>query len=137
MELSSPYYAILIAAVVSFVVGGLWYSPLLFGNVWMKLMKIDPKEMGKNKSKANQSMAIMFLLTILTAYVFAHFLSFLPEKNLSNYLQMAFWIWLGFVMPVTAGSVLWESKPVKLFLINTSHQLVSLLLTALVLFLVS
>ena len=115
MELAVPYYAVLIAAVLSFIVGGMWYSPLLFGNVWMKLMKIDPKEMEKNKAKANQSMAIMFLLVILTAFIFAHFVSFLSEKNLSNYLQMAAWIWLGFVMPVTAGGFLWESKPAKLF----------------------
>ena len=28
------YWAILVAAVSSFLLGGLWYSPVLFGNAW-------------------------------------------------------------------------------------------------------
>ena len=72
--------------------------PLLFGNVWMKLMKIDRK-WGKNKAKANQSMAIMFLLVILTFY-FAHlFLSCL--KKIFQITNVA-WIWLG-LLCYTAG----------------------------------
>ena len=30
-------FSVLVAAIVSMVIGGLWCSPLLFGNVWMKL----------------------------------------------------------------------------------------------------
>ncbi|MFT4767423.1 MAG: hypothetical protein ACI8RN_000549 [Glaciecola sp.] len=26
---------VVVAAVVGFVVGGLWYSPILFGKIWM------------------------------------------------------------------------------------------------------
>ena len=30
------WLAILVAAISAFVVGGIWYSPLMFGNAWMK-----------------------------------------------------------------------------------------------------
>jgi hypothetical protein len=30
------YFAVLAAAVSTFVLGGLWYSPLLFGKAWMR-----------------------------------------------------------------------------------------------------
>ena len=30
------YPAILVAALISFVVGGAWYSPLLFAKTWMR-----------------------------------------------------------------------------------------------------
>lgn len=39
----------------------------------------------------------------------------------------AFWMWLGFIMPVQATDVLFSKKPFKLFAINTCYQLASLL----------
>jgi hypothetical protein len=30
------YFAVLLAALTSFVIGGLWYSPALFGTVWQR-----------------------------------------------------------------------------------------------------
>ena len=43
------YLAVLIAALASYVLGALWYSPVLFGKLWMKLSKIDPKNMDAAK----------------------------------------------------------------------------------------
>ena len=31
------YFAVLVAALSTFVLGGLWYSPLLFGKAWMRV----------------------------------------------------------------------------------------------------
>ncbi|HEY0431663.1 MAG TPA: DUF1761 domain-containing protein, partial [Pyrinomonadaceae bacterium] len=33
---SLNYLAVLVAAISTFVLGGLWYSPLLFGKAWMR-----------------------------------------------------------------------------------------------------
>ena len=30
------YIAVIVAAVIAFAIGGLWYSPLLFANLWVK-----------------------------------------------------------------------------------------------------
>ena len=35
---------LLVAAVVAFVMGGVWYSPLLFGKAWLKLRGMDSAE---------------------------------------------------------------------------------------------
>ena len=43
------YLAVLVAAVVAFVMGGLWYSPLLFGKAWAKLRGIDSAEVAVPK----------------------------------------------------------------------------------------
>jgi hypothetical protein len=45
------YLAVLVAALVSMVIGGLWYSPLLFGNIWMKLSGITQKDVEKAKKQ--------------------------------------------------------------------------------------
>jgi hypothetical protein len=35
------YWAVIVAAVVAFVIGGLCYSPFLFGKAWVKLRGMD------------------------------------------------------------------------------------------------
>jgi hypothetical protein len=44
-----------------------------------------------------------------------------------------FWVWLGFFAPLQSDEVLWGGKPWKLFFINTSYRLVSLLAMGLIL----
>ena len=53
------YLAVLTAAVACFVIGGLWYSNLMFGKAWMK-------ESGMTEEKARQSSMLK---------VFRHFIS--------------------------------------------------------------
>lgn len=38
------YWAILAAAVASFVLGWIWHSPFLFGKMYMKLSNMDKKK---------------------------------------------------------------------------------------------
>ncbi|HNI11929.1 MAG TPA: DUF1761 family protein, partial [bacterium] len=34
---SLNWLAIIVASISAFVLGGIWYSPLMFGNAWMKV----------------------------------------------------------------------------------------------------
>ena len=106
--------AIIAAGIASMVVGFIWYGPL-FGKTWMKLT--GKKEMG-DKSKMPMTYGIMFVGSLVTAYVLSAF---------GGSLQTAFWAWLGFQATLLLGSVLWEGKSWELYCLNASHQLVSLL----------
>jgi hypothetical protein len=119
------YLAVLVAAIVSFVVGFLWYSPALFGKVWMKLMGIkkEPSKEGMGKS-----MAIGFVGTLVTAYVLAYLSGMLGYVTAGSGAMLGFLAWLGFVGTTTLGGVLWENKPWGLWLLNNGHSLVGLLI---------
>ncbi|MBI3026774.1 DUF1761 domain-containing protein, partial [Candidatus Woesearchaeota archaeon] len=39
---------------------------------------------------------------------------------------LGFWVWIGFLATTQIGMVLWEGKPIKLYIINTLHYLVVL-----------
>ncbi len=58
---------ILIAAIISIVLGSLWYSPLMFGNQWMKLLGITPKQVAK--AKKDPKMKKMMMKSYLLAFV--------------------------------------------------------------------
>src|SRR5216684_1584610 len=38
------FWAVLVSAIATMVIGFLWYSPMLFANPWMRLMGIDPTD---------------------------------------------------------------------------------------------
>lgn len=64
MEMSSiNWLAVLVAGLSAFVVGGIWYSPGLFGNAWMKDSKLTEDDIRKgNKAKIFGFTAIFSLL---------------------------------------------------------------------------
>jgi hypothetical protein len=124
------YLAVLIAAIASMVVGSIWYGPL-FGKPWMALMGITQEKMKAGKKNMGQTYALAFVGALIMSYVLAHSLIFasayLKVSGMSAGLMAGFWSWLGFVLPLTLGSVLWEGKSWKLWLLNASHWLVDLL----------
>ncbi len=121
------YLAILVAAIASMIIGGLWYSPILFGKKWLKEMKIEKSDMPEMKKKANKSYVIMFLSSLVMAYALSRFIILTNTTTLAAGLLIAFLAWLGFLATSLLGSVLWEGKSISLYLINASNYLVTLL----------
>lgn len=136
MEVSVNYLVVLVAGIVSMGVGFLWYGPMLFGKQWMKLMGYTKESMEKAKKEMGKTYAISFVLALVTVYVLSHVMilsrSFFNTPMLSAGLTSAFWMWLGFIMPVQATEVLFGGKKWDLFAINTGYQLASLLAMGLV-----
>ena len=118
------YVAVLAATVVGFVVGFVWYHPSVFGTMWMKLSGISPSAAEAGKKNMVQSMVLGFVGTAITAYVLAHFATVWGAQDFMGALQLAFWVWLGFQMPIHLGSVLWEQKSWNLFALNAAYWLV-------------
>jgi len=121
------YLSILVASVVAFVVGMLWYSPLLFGKMWIELMGFSAKDMKKAKKKGmGKTMLLGFVSVLVMAYVFRYLISVLGYSTSWDGAVLGLWIWLGFLATSMLGNVLWEGKPFALYLINATHYLVVL-----------
>lgn len=125
------YLAVVIAAVASMVLGFLWYGPL-FGKQWAKLMGWSEKDMATMKAKGGMGKLyfIQALGSLIMSYVLAHALIFAGKytntSGISAGLMVGFFNWLGFIAPVTLGSVLWEGKSWKLWFLNNAYYLVTL-----------
>jgi hypothetical protein len=126
------YWAVVASAVVMMILGALWYGPI-FGKEWMRLMGMKgPDKMDdKTKKAMMRSYGLMALGAFVMSFVLAHAViyaeSYLGTFGVWGGLQVGFWNWLGFVTPVTLGTVLWEGKPWKLWLINVGYYFVGLL----------
>lgn len=69
------YYAVLVAAVLSFAVGGLWYSPMLFGKMWLKEMKLEADDIKQKPSV----FILSFVFALVAVFVLADLLGANPE----------------------------------------------------------
>jgi hypothetical protein len=93
---------------------------------------MTPEKMQEKQKEAMPGYAISFVGALLMAYVLSHVLTFASDYTgtvgLPAGLSAGFWMWLGFVGPVTIGSVIWDGKPLYLWAINAGYYLAALLI---------
>jgi hypothetical protein len=122
-------WAVLAAAVASFFLGGLWYSPMLFGKAWQREAGLSDEQV------ANGNMALIFglsfVLALIAALVFALFLG--PRPTLALGLGAGFSAGLCWVASSFGINYLFERKSLKLFLINGGYHTVQFTLIGLIL----
>ena len=127
------YLAIFVAAILNMVLGSVWYGPL-FGKQWMALMGMSKEKMDSQKNKGGmwKNYLLAFIGSLVMGYVLSHSIvfagSYLNMSGVQAGMMAGFWSWLGFVAPVTLGTVLWEGKPWKLWFLLNGYYLISLLI---------
>jgi Protein of unknown function (DUF1761) len=119
------YMAIAAATVVAFIEGSLYYSPLMFGPLWMRLSGMDPSTAAKVSPWAVVGeIARDFVLT----YVVARLVARLSEANWKSAAGLGLWLWIGFPLMLLSGSVMWQGVSWKSAAIHAGDWLVKLLL---------
>jgi hypothetical protein len=116
------WLAVLVAGISAFVLGGVWYSPALFGKAWMaeNNMTVDDVKKG-NKGKI---FGWSFILSLVMSANLGMFIT-TPDLTLSKGiifgLLTGLWIFCGIAI---VG--LFEHKSAKYIFINGGYMLVAL-----------
>ncbi len=130
MNIAVNYVAILLAGVVSMAIGFLWYSSMVLGKPWMKEKGVTPESMKKAQKEMGKLYALSFVASLIMAYVLSYVMAlsanFFHYPKLQTGFITAFWMWIGFVMPVQLTATIFGNKNWKLFGIDTGYQLVSI-----------
>jgi hypothetical protein len=122
MELTQiNYFAVFVAALSSFVIGFLWYAPFSFGNIWMK-------EAGISEERAKQASMVKifgfsFLLSLVICFNLAAFLG--QDAGLIWGITAGALAGIGWVSASIGIVYLFESRSLKLFLINAGYQAIT------------
>ncbi len=131
-------YALVFAATFGqFIVGALWYSPLMFGKWWMEIMEctnLDKDELKKMQKEMMPFYALQFFLTLFATISFANLVPYISSFGIYH---IAFWIWLGFISPALVGAVIWGNTKkkywIKQIFVMLSMQLVGLMFASFIL----
>lgn len=114
-------WAILTATVSAFVLGGVWYSPILFAKAWMEGAGLDEQQL--KQGNAGRIFGGAFVLTLVMAVNLAAFLG--PKADLAFGVFAGFATGLGWVATALGVTYLFEHRPLKLWLVNSGYQIVA------------
>src|SRR3989344_1440004 len=128
------FWPIVAAGVASVLIGWVWYHPRVFGTIWMRLANVTPEMAERGKKMMPLSVILSLAGSMLIAYVMNYVgIAFHIFDWVGAVFELALWCWLGFVVPTSLGTILWEQRPFKLYLINTLYWLATLIVMALIL----
>ena len=128
LQVEINYWAVLVAAVVNFALGAVWYSPALFGKRWLAIINKSEAELEEMKKGATRGYVLSVVGALVMSFVLAHIVDYGQATTIASGMQSGFWLWLGFVATTNLSSVLFEARPTGLYLISMGYYLVSLLI---------
>ena len=106
----------------NFFLGGLWFSPPMFGKLWVSLIDKKRDEL-MNPGKA---MALSSICSLVMTFFLAYFIALTAADTFLGGMTVGAFAWLGFTAATSMNNVIFEGKPFKLYIINASYYLVGL-----------
>lgn len=126
------YWAVIVATLSTMVVGSIWYTPKVFGNAWMRLAKVTPGE-GNSPVRA---ILVTLVVSFITSWVLAGAIWIAYDFYGGSFLISALFtgavLWAGLTAARFITHDAFEGRPAKLTLMNCAHELVTILVVALV-----
>ncbi|MBI1730483.1 DUF1761 domain-containing protein [Candidatus Acetothermia bacterium] len=122
------YLAVLVSSVAAFVLGGLWYSPLLFAKLWVKAHGFSEQQTKEMQKKAGPGYFITFLGNIVMALVFSALISYAHPADIIQGLWLGFLLWVGFALTTGLSNAIFSGKSMLAHWIDAGYQLIYILL---------
>ncbi len=123
------YLAVVVAALSTFLIGGLWYSPLLFQKAWMKANHLSEEDL--QKGNPAKTFGFAFLFALVMAVNLAMFLDD-PGTTASWGATAGFLAGFGWVALAVGTIALFEQRSWAYIFINGGYQVVAFTLMGLI-----
>jgi hypothetical protein len=121
------HWAVLVSAVIQWILGAIWYSPALFAKPWMAALGITPDPSKKNTMIAGMIMS--FIGSLVLSFVLLHVILWSGAGTTGTGALVGFIMWLGFIAAPTAAQNIYEGRAFRLFAINTGYWFVGMVIT--------
>jgi len=112
------HLAVAVCAISSLILGGIWYSPMLFSKAWQKESGVTDEQAGK------ANMVKTFGLTLILAYLMSYNLAFFLGDSKTDWqwgLTAGFLAGFGWAALSLAIIALFEFRSFKYILINGGY----------------
>ncbi len=112
------FLAIIVAGLLNFLIGMVWYGPA-FGKMWMKLSGV------KDMKPAPMSLVVALIASIIMAFTLNIVITLIPGLTLFGGAMIGIVMSLGTIGMASMGMTLWEKKPIGLYLLNTAYDVLA------------
>ncbi len=123
-ELQINYLAIGVAALATIIIGMIWYSPLMFGSLWLEANGYSPEQM---RETAGRNLIVSLCCYAIMAFVLAALISYANVSTVLHGAILGFMVWIGFLATLGMTAYLVHEKPLSVYLIDAGYQLVYVL----------
>jgi hypothetical protein len=123
---SVNYLAVLVAGMVHVLLGLIWFRPELFGKEWSKLT-------GKELKPAKKWLLPGLIGHLLMVFVLLVLIKLAGANSGEGGMAIGLLAWIGFVVPLESGELVWEKIPFRLFLLRTGNQFVGMAVSGFIL----
>jgi hypothetical protein len=110
---------VLIAAVIEWILGALWYG-LIFRKSWLVMAGFSETNKPKNGA---MTMVCSFIACLLLTYVIAHVVGWAGAITFTEGAKLGIICWLGFMAPPLFTQHIAENRRANLFAINAAYWL--------------
>ena len=121
------FKAVIVTGLVAFVLSLAWYSPILFGDIWMKYRT------GGDPVVPGWTMLFAPVRELIATYVLAVLITRLELFRWQSAVRFALLLWLAFQAVGMAGAVMWDHMPWQLGLVHAGDWLMKMLFMSVVL----
>lgn len=118
---------VLVAAVAAFVIGFLWYSPVLFGNLWIQAHGYSAEDLAAMQQTMGPTYGASFVAQVVMAVALSILIRRTGARGAMAGAGLGFLIWLGFVATTGLTGNLFSKAPLLQFEIDAGYQAVYLL----------
>lgn len=117
------WLAVVVAALLGFVIGGLWYSPILFGRAWMSASGVTEDQV--NAGNKGKIFGFTFLFLLIMSYCLAAFLA-APDITIATGALYGFLTGFGWIFFAIGVVALFELRSWRYILINGGYWTVTM-----------
>lgn len=117
---------VFVAALSAFFIGGLWYSPLIFGKIWIRESGYDEEQSGHPARVFGMS----FIFSLIAAYGFGQLVG--DAVTPRQAVHYALLVGVGFVLTSFGINYQFATRSLKLLLIDSGYHILQFLLYAMV-----
>ncbi len=124
------YWAVLVAGVVYWILGAIWYARPVFGNAWLKGTGKTPEQIKAEYSAKKVIWALV--ASLVQAYGIGRMMSYTMAGSLVDGLLVGLLLSTCLVLPSIGISDIMESRPTKLTWINVLYVVVGYVIMGLI-----
>jgi len=122
-------WAVLVAAISSFALGGLWYSPVMFHKLWNR--EAGRGENPEKMKHPGRVFGVAFVFALIAAWAFAYWLG--PDPELRDALHKGLVAGAGFVAASFGLNYQFANRSFLMWAIDGGYHTVQFVIFALVL----
>lgn len=119
----SEVIGVILSVIASIVIGGAWYSPFMFGRVWMDEIGLTEEKMKNMRTTPMQAISIAVILGALFAVCMNVLFSWLGVRTVPQGMAFAFASCLTFFVIPSLIHVVFEDTSRKAWAIYATHEL--------------